>query len=161
MKAQTRPVLLTALFFAFLAAVFMAPTSQGATLVVANKAEATASLIDLKSGEVIATLPTDQVLVTEYRQQARRDLLEQLVAIGMTMAVVDVLEVVQVNKKYRERGRAPAGPDTGLSGFSPSTGRGHAVQDPGRHRAGVEVDGSAEPFHGQSPQLSQQNCAGG
>ena len=33
---------------------------QAATLVVANKAEATASLIDLESGEVVATLPTEQ-----------------------------------------------------------------------------------------------------
>jgi YVTN family beta-propeller protein len=32
--------------------------AAGATLVVANKAEATASLIDLGSGEVVATLPT-------------------------------------------------------------------------------------------------------
>jgi len=31
---------------------------QGATLVVANKAEATVSLIDLVNGEVAATLPT-------------------------------------------------------------------------------------------------------
>jgi len=35
-------------------------TAQAATLVVANKAEATASLIDLQSGEVVATLPTHQ-----------------------------------------------------------------------------------------------------
>jgi YVTN family beta-propeller protein len=34
-------------------------TVQAETLVVANKAEATASLIDLDSGEVVATLPTD------------------------------------------------------------------------------------------------------
>lgn len=36
------------------------PAAWGATLVVANKAEATASLIDLESGEVVATLPTGE-----------------------------------------------------------------------------------------------------
>ena len=36
----------------------MLPAAWGATLVVANKAEATASLINLDSGEVVATLPT-------------------------------------------------------------------------------------------------------
>jgi hypothetical protein len=35
-------------------------TASGATLVVANKAEATASLINLESGEVIATLATGE-----------------------------------------------------------------------------------------------------
>ena len=48
----------------FLAVVFggalSIATVQAATLVVANKAEATASLIDLESGEVVATLPTEQ-----------------------------------------------------------------------------------------------------
>jgi YVTN family beta-propeller protein len=43
-----------------LTAVLLGPAVQGATLVVANKAEATASLIDLTSGEVIATLPTGE-----------------------------------------------------------------------------------------------------
>jgi DNA-binding beta-propeller fold protein YncE len=36
----------------------MLPTAWGATLVVANKSDATASLLDLDSGEVVATLPT-------------------------------------------------------------------------------------------------------
>lgn len=48
---------------AFLAALcgmtLLFATAQAETLVVANKAEATASLIDLESGEVVATLPTD------------------------------------------------------------------------------------------------------
>ena len=39
-------------------AVFMLPNAWAATLVVANKAEATTSLINLDSGTVVATLPT-------------------------------------------------------------------------------------------------------
>ena len=38
----------------------MLPTAWAATLVVANKAEATASLINLESGTVVATLPTGE-----------------------------------------------------------------------------------------------------
>jgi hypothetical protein len=46
---------------AVLAAVFVIlPVAQGATLVVANKAEATVSLIDLDSGDVVATLGTGE-----------------------------------------------------------------------------------------------------
>lgn len=37
---------------------FVLPSAWAATLVVANKAEATASLIDLENGTVVATLPT-------------------------------------------------------------------------------------------------------
>ena len=48
----------TAFVFILLTTVFLATAAQSATLVVANKAEATVSLIDLASGEVIATLPT-------------------------------------------------------------------------------------------------------
>ena len=45
--------------FAVLATVLvLAPSAQGATLAVANKAEATVSLIDLDSGDIVATLPT-------------------------------------------------------------------------------------------------------
>jgi YVTN family beta-propeller protein len=44
----------------FFVAFFMLPVAWGATLVVANKAEATASLINLESGEVVATLPTGE-----------------------------------------------------------------------------------------------------
>ena len=40
------------------AATFALPNTWAATLVVANKAEATASLINLESGTVVATLPT-------------------------------------------------------------------------------------------------------
>jgi len=45
---------------AFFVVIFMLPTARAATLVVANKAEATASLIDLESGTVVATLPTGE-----------------------------------------------------------------------------------------------------
>lgn len=42
---------------AFLAAILIFPCAQASTLVVANKAEASVSLIDLSTGEVAATLP--------------------------------------------------------------------------------------------------------
>ena len=42
------------------AALFIAPVAQAATLVVANKAEATVSLVDLEEGAVVATLPTGE-----------------------------------------------------------------------------------------------------
>ena len=47
------------LVFAALSAVAIAAGAQ--TLVVLNKAEATASLIDLETGNVVATLPTGAV----------------------------------------------------------------------------------------------------
>lgn len=43
-----------------LVAIFMLPNTWAATLVVANKAEATASLINLESGAVVVTLPTGE-----------------------------------------------------------------------------------------------------
>ena len=43
-----------------LAALVLATSAHGATLAVANKAEATVSLIDLDSGDVVATLPTGE-----------------------------------------------------------------------------------------------------
>lgn len=50
--------------FAILLTLFISPgllpAARAATLVVANKAEATASLINLESGEVVATLPTGE-----------------------------------------------------------------------------------------------------
>lgn len=75
--------------------------ARGATLVVANKAEATASLIDLDSGEVVATLPTGEgphevgispdgarALITNYGQRE---------APGSTLTLIDVVhaKVVQ------------------------------------------------------------------
>jgi YVTN family beta-propeller protein len=75
-------------------AVIMMPVAHGATLVVANKAEATASLIDLATGEVVATLPTGEgphevgispdgkhALVTNYRNQK---------SIGNTLTLIDI-----------------------------------------------------------------------
>lgn len=41
-------------------ALLLLPAAHGATLAVANKAEATVSLIDLDSGDVVATLPTGE-----------------------------------------------------------------------------------------------------
>jgi YVTN family beta-propeller protein len=43
---------------AVLAVLLLVPVAHGATLAVANKAEATVSLIALESGDVVATLPT-------------------------------------------------------------------------------------------------------
>jgi len=40
--------------------IFMLPATWGATLVVANKAEATASLINLENGKIFATIPTGE-----------------------------------------------------------------------------------------------------
>ena len=52
-RDRIRPV------FAVLAtALLLVPVAHGATLAVANTAEATVSLIDLDSGDVVATLPT-------------------------------------------------------------------------------------------------------
>ena len=45
---------------AVLAALLLVPIANGATLAVANKAEATVSLIDLETGRVVATLPTGE-----------------------------------------------------------------------------------------------------
>jgi YVTN family beta-propeller protein len=42
------------------AAMFVVPVANAATLVVANKAEATVSLIDLEQGDVVATLPAGE-----------------------------------------------------------------------------------------------------
>jgi YVTN family beta-propeller protein len=45
---------------AAIAAMLLVPVAHGATLAVANKAEATVSLIDLGSGGIVATLPTGE-----------------------------------------------------------------------------------------------------
>lgn len=58
MPSRIRPLRLTTLFPALLGLIVAGTAAQAATLVVANKAEATASLIDLASGRVVATLPT-------------------------------------------------------------------------------------------------------
>jgi len=58
MKIKKSPVL--DVVFALSLGLLFSTVVPAATLVVANKAEATASLIDLASGEVVATLPTGQ-----------------------------------------------------------------------------------------------------
>jgi YVTN family beta-propeller protein len=60
MKQTSHTGRVFSIFLLFIVAVWMAPAAWGATLVVANKAEATASLINLESGEVVATLPTGE-----------------------------------------------------------------------------------------------------
>ena len=85
-----------ALAFAALAA----GAGQAATLVVANKAEATASLIDLDSGETVATLATGHgphevgispdgrfALVTNY---GTRD------GVGNSMTLIDIVDAVSL-----------------------------------------------------------------
>jgi YVTN family beta-propeller protein len=80
----------------------LAATAQGSTLVVANKAEATASLIDLASGAVVATLPTDDgphevgispdgrlALVTNYGQRGQA---------GHSLTLIDVPNATVLKK---------------------------------------------------------------
>jgi YVTN family beta-propeller protein len=57
MKLRNR---LTAIFAILFTALLAVPAASAGTLVVANKAEATVSLIDQTSGEVVATLATGQ-----------------------------------------------------------------------------------------------------
>jgi len=59
MRCRNRFCRLTAVFVILLTAGSLA-LAQAATLVVANKAEATVSLIDLDTGDVVATLPTGE-----------------------------------------------------------------------------------------------------
>lgn len=58
MNSTSRRDRTRSLFTVLAAALLLAPVAHGATLAVANKAEATVSLIDLDSGAVVATLPT-------------------------------------------------------------------------------------------------------
>lgn len=60
MTRLRNPGLRAIAFITVLCTLFMAPPLLGATLVVANKSEATATLIDLETGGVIATLPTGE-----------------------------------------------------------------------------------------------------
>jgi DNA-binding beta-propeller fold protein YncE len=60
MKSPTRVHPTGSLPVVLLAALFAVPGALAETLVVANKAEATVSLIDLEQGEVVATLPTGE-----------------------------------------------------------------------------------------------------
>ena len=100
----------TAFFLIVVTTGFLVSVAQGATLVVANKAEASVSLIDLTSGDVVATLPTDKgphevgispdgrfALVTNY---GNRD------SSGRSLTLIDIpaAQVVKTIKlgKYRE-----------------------------------------------------------
>jgi DNA-binding beta-propeller fold protein YncE len=60
MESRTRFDLLRSCSAVIATALLLAPVAQGATLAVANKAEATVSLIDLDTGDVVATLPTGE-----------------------------------------------------------------------------------------------------
>lgn len=60
MKHSFRPDHAFAIIVMLVFTASMLPAAWGATLVVANKAEATASLIDLENGKVVATLPTGE-----------------------------------------------------------------------------------------------------
>ena len=60
MKASNRPGLVRSLCAVLVTVLVLVPVARGATLAVANKAEATVSLIDLDSGDVVATLPTGE-----------------------------------------------------------------------------------------------------
>ena len=89
------------------------PVSAGGTLVVLNKSDATASIIELKTGKVVATLPTGlqpheaavspdgkQALVTNYGTRERA---------GSTLTVIDllrprVLKTIDVGSDRRPHG---------------------------------------------------------
>ena len=60
MKSRTRLDLSRSCSAVIATALLLAPVAQAATLAVANKAEATVSLIDLDTGDVVATLPTGE-----------------------------------------------------------------------------------------------------
>ena len=55
-----------------------------------------------QEGELVAPQPHEQVIVLRAGAEAPCDLSEQLVARGMTEAVVDLLEVVQVDEDQRD-----------------------------------------------------------
>ena len=89
------------------AASYVVAAADAATLVVANKAEATASLIDLEQGNVVATLPTGEgphevgispdgrfALVTNYgtREQAGNSLTLIDIAAGAVVSTIDLGE---------------------------------------------------------------------
>lgn len=60
MNSSNRPDLFRLLCAVVATALTLFPVAHGATLAVANKAEATVSLLDLDSGDVVATLPTGE-----------------------------------------------------------------------------------------------------
>jgi DNA-binding beta-propeller fold protein YncE len=98
---------------ALLLSLVLLPPAPAATLVVANKAEATLSLVDLAGGEVVATLPTGQgphevgispdgrfALVTDYGTGQ---------APGSTLTLVDVAAAAVVRTIELGEYRRPHG----------------------------------------------------
>ena len=60
MHSPSRLDLVRSLCVVLAAVCVILPIAEGATLVVANKAEATVALIDLDTGDVVATLGTGE-----------------------------------------------------------------------------------------------------
>lgn len=91
-----RPLPLLALALAAAAALGWAAPASADTLIVANKAEATVSLIDLGSGQVVATLPTGvgphEVAVSPDGRRAVVADYGTGQAPGSTLTVIDVPE---------------------------------------------------------------------
>lgn len=91
-----RPLPLLALALAAAAALGWAAPAPADTLIVANKAEATVSLIDLDTGEVVATLPTgDGPHEVAVSPDGRRAVVADYgtgQAPGSTLTVIDVPE---------------------------------------------------------------------
>lgn len=112
MLSNRRPLALVPLLVLALAAIFAA-RAPADTLLVANKADATLSLIDLETGEVAATLPTGdgphevavspdgrRALVTDYGTRG---------APGSTLTLVDVagarvLDTIELGRFTRPHG---------------------------------------------------------
>lgn len=60
MNVSSHPAFVGSVCAVLATALIFVPVAHGATLVVANKAEATVSLIDLEDGDVVATLPAGE-----------------------------------------------------------------------------------------------------
>jgi DNA-binding beta-propeller fold protein YncE len=100
MNSPSRLDLVRSLCAVLAAVIAILPVAHGATLVVANKAEATVSLIDLDSGDVVATLGTGEgphevgispdgrfALVTNYGTRERA---------GNSLTLIDVAAAATV-----------------------------------------------------------------
>ena len=64
--------------------------------------------------EFVATLPAHRIGTAHAVRQAPRNRLQQLVAGRMSERIVDVLEIVQIQKQHRERRSAPFRQSDGL-----------------------------------------------